>query len=81
MENWRKHGPRYKMWAGMSIGFVWVLMVAGALPGWGAGAVQSLAFLIPKTWVDAEMADLEVPLATPGASPVFAPADYYSNPT
>ena len=32
---------------------------------------------IPKTWVDAEMADLELPLAKPEFSPVHVSADYY----
>ena len=32
---------------------------------------------IPKTWVDTEMAALEVPLATPSASPLYVPAEFY----
>jgi hypothetical protein len=32
---------------------------------------------IPKTWVDAEMAELEVPLADPAGSPKHVPAEYY----
>ncbi len=32
---------------------------------------------IPKTWVDADMAALEVPLADPGASPRQVSSDYY----
>ena len=34
-------------------------------------------YSIPKTWDDAAMATLEVPLANPIASPKHAPADYY----
>jgi hypothetical protein len=33
--------------------------------------------IIPKTWDDAEMDKLEVPLANPIGSPIQAPADYY----
>lgn len=33
--------------------------------------------IIPKTWDDAAMATLEVPLAEASASPKFPPADYY----
>ena len=32
---------------------------------------------IPKTWVDAEIADLEIPLANPIGSPKHISADYY----
>ncbi len=32
---------------------------------------------IPKTWDDAEMAVLEIPLANPVGSPKQVPADYY----
>jgi len=33
--------------------------------------------MIPKTWDDAAMAALEIPLADPVGSPRHAPADYY----
>jgi hypothetical protein len=32
---------------------------------------------IPKTWDDAALASMQVPLANPKASPTFAPASYY----
>lgn len=32
---------------------------------------------IPKTWVDSEIADLEVPLSNPASSPKHVSADYY----
>ena len=32
---------------------------------------------IPKTWVDDEMASLEIPLANPAGSPKHISADYY----
>jgi hypothetical protein len=38
---------------------------------------QANKFTIPKTWDDAAMADLEVPLANPIGSPKQISADYY----
>lgn len=35
---------------------------------------------IPKTWVDTEIAELEVPLANPIGSPKHISADYYRIP-
>ncbi|MEK6284788.1 MAG: hypothetical protein AABO57_03525 [Acidobacteriota bacterium] len=32
---------------------------------------------IPKTWVDTEIAALEIPLSDPASSPKHIPADYY----
>jgi hypothetical protein len=60
----------------------WVLFAAGAtVPRHLLSArnpnSQGPSPTIPKTWDDAAMATLEVPLADPVGSPKHAPADYY----
>lgn len=51
------------------------------LLGWGLLAMaQERAgdkLVMPKTWDDAEMATLEIPLAYPAGSPKHVPSDYY----
>ena len=50
------------------------LVLAGGNTPW---AQQPARADIPRTWVDAEIADVEVPLAHGDASPVHVTADYY----
>lgn len=51
---------------------IWVGVVHPQVPGRNATKP-----IIPKTWDDAEMAALEIPLANPVGSPKQVPADYY----
>lgn len=44
---------------------------------WGQTQVESFHSAIPKTWDDAEIASLEVPLADPVGSPRHVSTDYY----
>jgi len=53
-------------------------MVCAAIPGFGQVPEQTGGRpAIPRTWDDAAMATLELPLADPAASPKYPPADYY----
>ena len=54
-------------------------LLAGGLvvAGGNAPRAQPARAEIPRTWVDAEVADVEVPLAHAEASPVHVTADYY----
>jgi hypothetical protein len=50
---------------------------AAALFFVGSGTAQEFRPTIPKTWVDEAIASLEVPLATPEASPKHISAEFY----
>src|SRR4051794_11435934 len=50
---------------------------AAALFFVGSGTAQEFRPTIPKTWVDEAIASLEVPLATPEASPKHVSAEFY----
>src|SRR5215469_12406160 len=53
-------------------------MVCAAIPGIGQVPEQTGGRpAIPRTWDDAAMATLELPLADQAASPKYPPADYY----
>lgn len=67
--------------AAFSIGCAVLIALAVALPR-GRSSAQSAAPVkfspaIPRTWDDPAMAELEVPLADPSASPKQVSADYY----
>ena len=49
--------------------FVWLAQSYAQQPTWQPN--------IPKTWMDAEIADLEIPLADPIGTPKHVSADYY----
>jgi hypothetical protein len=52
-----------------------ILLATGIV--WSQDAGGRLHPAIPKTWVDAEIASLEVPLADPAGSPKHVAAEYY----
>ncbi|MFM8419205.1 MAG: hypothetical protein ACKOEQ_03660 [Verrucomicrobiota bacterium] len=55
-----------------TVGAVFCLMACGTLRG-----AEAFRPAIPKTWEDAEMASLELPLAHASASPRHVPSSYY----
>ena len=60
------------------VGFVCALMsVAAGIPAGRAQEPTVIHPMIPRTWDDAAMATLEVPLANPIGSPKHVPAEYY----
>lgn len=58
------------------LSLAWLALSAASAPGQQQPATAWQP-QIPKTWVDAEMADLEVPLAKPEGSAKHVDADYY----
>jgi len=61
-----------------AVGTAVILGFSIAAPGRQSGTPESeFTPQIPRTWDDAAMATLEVPLADPVGSPKHAPADYY----
>src|SRR4029078_6476325 len=53
------------------------MALATTSPGGAQHAEASFRPTIPETWIDEEMASLEVPLANPAGSPKHVSADYY----
>jgi len=65
-------------WVKNLVAFVWPLMsVATGIPAGRAQEADELHPVIPRTWDDAAMATLEVPLSNPIGSPKHVPAEYY----
>jgi len=66
----------YKMWIHPQF-VALILALSMASLGWGQTQAESFLPAIPKTWDDAKISSLEVPLANPVGSPKHVPADYY----
>jgi hypothetical protein len=73
----KKRLLRYGVYGAPVLGVIAVLALALAGPSQTAKPEPGFHPAIPKTWDDAAMATLEVPLANPVGSPKHVPASYY----